>query len=63
MKQLMCDPPSGWRHGFPKAVPNEYRDESTGVVDPAKWTEFKKWIESHGCKSDSYIRFWLEDKE
>ncbi len=21
MKQIMCDPPSGWKYGFPKALP------------------------------------------
>lgn len=23
-KVLMCDPPSGWKHGFPKPLPEEY---------------------------------------
>jgi hypothetical protein len=32
-KQLMIDPPSGWRYGFPKPMPPEVTDVKKWLVD------------------------------
>jgi hypothetical protein len=59
-KKLMCDPPSGWRFGFPRAVPEEYRKE-----------RFYEWLDMVGYPTKVresmgdkfYCRFWEEDDE
>jgi len=58
MKVKMCDPPSGWKYGFPKPVPNDLPDE-----------EFHQWLVKNGYPKillDSFgdrfwCRFWVED--
>lgn len=32
-KTLMIDPPSGWRYGFPRPVPEAFFDEGFNFVD------------------------------
>lgn len=34
MKQLIIDPPEGWRYGFPRPVPIEYFEKD---FDKTKW--------------------------
>lgn len=51
----MIDPPSGWRYGFPKVIPNDVKD-------------VRKWLVENGypqSEIDSYgdyfyTRVWLE---
>ena len=62
MKKIvtMCDPPSGWRYGFPKAVPENLKDE-----------DFMSWLVSEGYPQkeiDSlgeyfFTRSWQEEIE
>jgi len=52
----MCDPPSGWRYGFPKILPKDVKN-------------IEKWLVSEGypqkeidsCGQHFHIRCW--DKE
>lgn len=50
MKKIvtMCDPPSGWKWGFPKAMPDE------ALVGK----EFYKWLVAEGMPQ-SEIDYWL----
>lgn len=41
-KQMIYDPPSGWKYGFPKAVPE----------DVVTNEEFKKWLLDSGYPED-----------
>jgi hypothetical protein len=51
----MVDPPSGWRYGFPKVIPNDIKD-------------VKEWLVENGYPQSEiddygdyfYCRFWLE---
>ena len=57
----MIDPPSGWKYGFPKAMP--------GVFDT--WEEQRTWLVSEGYPQkeiDSYgdhfyCRYWEQEIE
>ena len=57
----MCDPPSGWKYGFPKPVPREF----------SSFEEFSSWLVSEGYPQkeiDSYgnhfyCRYWEEEIE
>jgi hypothetical protein len=53
----MCDPPSGWRYGFPKPIPADRRN------DVLKWLveEGYPQAEIDACGQHFYCRFW--DKE
>jgi|11_taG_2_1085331.scaffolds.fasta_scaffold03933_5 hypothetical protein len=64
---LMCDPPSGWKYGFPRAVPEEgtihYGGMDYGV---RKEFDILEWIFSHGypksiyeeCGGQFYCKYW-----
>ena len=40
MKQIMFDPPSGWRYGFPKLIPHDANAEYlTQLLRDAKYPE------------------------
>lgn len=60
---LYCDPPSGWRYGFPKPVPIEMQNASREV--------FHEWLVKNGYPQkeiDSlgehfYIRYWEESDD
>jgi len=57
----MCDPPAGWKYGFPKSVPKNF-DTSE---------EFYSWLVSEGYPQkeiDSYgdhfyCRYWEQEVE
>lgn len=57
-KILIYDPPSGWKYGFPKAVPKNVWEGKNG--------EFKKWILEQGYPEKDvdfalkYGRTWFE---
>ena len=63
MKKLMfCDPPSGWRYGFPRVVPDEvYNSKDKGT--------FAEWLFSCGYPREEYdsfkggfvCRFWEQE--
>lgn len=56
--KLMCDPPSGWKYGFPKEV-------------PADWKEHDDWLICLGYPAEEidkygkyfYVRYWYENNE
>lgn len=45
----MCDPPSGWKWGFPKAMPEMKMDED----------KFHEWLVSEGMPQ-SEIDYWTK---
>ena len=57
----MVDPPSGWRYGFPKALPNDY-PEGESIIP---------WLISEGYPQEEvdkmprhfYCRYWEQDVE
>jgi len=53
----MCDPPEGWRYGFPKPMPDNVED-------------FEGWLKSEGYPVDEYsdvldigCRFWVKEDD
>ena len=60
-KVTMVDPPSGWKYGFPKAMPQKFLN---GL-------EFNAWLVSEGYPQklidelgdQFYCRHWQEDAE
>jgi hypothetical protein len=61
MKVTMIDPPSGWKYGFPKAIPKQFDT----------WEEQRAWLVSEGYPEkqiDSmgdyfYCRYWEEETD
>jgi hypothetical protein len=57
----MCDPPSGWKYGFPKPVPKDFNTSE----------EFYSWLVSEGYPREDidrmgnhfYCRYWEEEVE
>ena len=57
MKVKMIDPPSGWKFGFPKALPDP---EPTNVIDWLIENGYpKQIIDDFG--NHFYCRHWIED--
>lgn len=62
-KVTICDPPSGWRYGFPRPVPKEVM----GVGGDA----FTNWLVECGYPKQEiekmgdyfFVRFWEEDEK
>ena len=58
--RLMCDPPEGWKYGFPKEVPYTYMD-----------SDLRPWLIAVGYPPDLmksygehfYVRYWEEPDE
>lgn len=59
---LMCDPPSGWKYGFPKALPEDCIDN---------WRKQNEWMIKEGYPEklirefgdNFFIRYWREEVE
>ena len=62
----MCDPPSGWKYGFPKALPDEAIlevNQNTGISDTF---DTKAWLIQNGYPQREidlygdhfYCRYW-----
>jgi hypothetical protein len=57
--RMVCDPPSGWKYGFPKPVPKQF-----DTTD-----EFHDWLVSEGYPMKEiesygdhfYCRYWEEE--
>lgn len=70
-KVTICDPPSGWKYGFPRAIPQEILNDMVVARDKgeSQATIFNNWliscgypqslIESYG--DQFYCRYWEED--
>ena len=60
-KRLMCDPPSGWKYGFPKPIPFEV-SENGGT---------QSWLLENGypqseidaCGDYFFVRFWEQEEK
>lgn len=56
----MVDPPYGWRYGFPKAIPKDFKDKN-----------IKKWLVANGYPQEEidgfgeyfYVRYWMEKED
>ena len=60
-KVTMCDPPSGWKYGFPKPLPADYsKDES---IFPWLLSEGYPQAEIDNCGKYFYCRYWEIDDE
>jgi hypothetical protein len=61
MKVTMIDPPSGWKYGFPKAMPKKFDN----------WEEQQAWLVSEGYPlreinsygDHFYCKYWEEEVE
>ena len=53
MKILMCDPPSGWKYGFPKPIP----DDLTSTLE---WLVSEGYPQSEidACGDSFYCRYY-----
>jgi len=58
MKVKMIDPPSGWKYGFPKEIPEHVDDTCKWLIDNG-YPE--KLIEDFG--DSFYVRGWYEEIE
>jgi hypothetical protein len=64
MKKIvtMCDPPSGWKYGFPKVIPEHARDSSESYFDWLVSEGYpQKLIDDLGDRFCS--RYWNEEIE
>ena len=56
---MMIDPPSGWKYGFPKVLPQKFD----------MWEEQRDWLLSEGypqreidlCGDHFYCRYWEQE--
>lgn len=60
MKVLIIDPPSGWRYGFPKPVPEDFH---TSDIDLSKWLIGEGYPESDIELALKYSRYWETEIE
>jgi len=60
-KVLMCDPPSGWKYGFPKPLPMEVHKKNNTL----EWllSEGYPQAEIDACGDHFYVRYWEIDDE
>ena len=56
-KVLMCDPPSGWKYGFPKPVPDD--------VHILEWLVREGYPQEEigACGDHFYCRYWEVDDD
>lgn len=58
-KVLMVDPPSGWKFGFPRPLPEEYKNSEKFYTWLEECGYPKKLIESFG--ENFFCRYWEEE--
>jgi hypothetical protein len=58
MIRRMIDPPSGWKYGFPKQIP-----EGIGNVPAWLVSEGYPQVEIDSCGAYFYCRHWEEEDE
>ena len=56
-KVLMCDPPSGWKYGFPKPVPADLTSTLAWLV-----SEGYPQAEIDACGDHFYCRYYEVDE-
>ncbi len=56
-QRLMIDPPSGWKYGFPKPIPEEQQHRTL------KWLVENGYPQSeiNACGKHFYYRYWKEE--
>ena len=61
MVKVYIDPPSGWRYGFPKPIPEEVRLDNRVI----EWlvSEGYPQAEIDACGDRFYCRYWEEEYE
>lgn len=73
MKQIMCDPPSGWKYGFPKPLPEHlaYGLSANSTDEFNNYGEtVMEWIVKEGypqeeidkCGEHFWLRYWETDE-
>lgn len=62
MKVLMCDPPSGWKYGFPKPLPDNFIHEGELLV---KWLVEEGYPQSEidALGDQFYCRYWETEEQ
>jgi len=58
MKVTMCDPPSGWRYGFPKPIPENRRNDVKRWLIEEGYPE----LEINFLGEYFYCRFWEKEE-
>jgi hypothetical protein len=63
-KVTMCDPPNGWKYGFPKPVHEEYHTLGSDF-DVISWLKAEGYPQSEidACGDHFYCRYWETDDE
>jgi hypothetical protein len=56
MKTRIIDPPSGWKYGFPKPIPNDIKDTEAWLIENGYPQE-----EIDALGEYFYCRFWDSD--
>lgn len=60
-KVMMCDPPSGWKYGFPKAIPSELGEDES--IIPWLLSEGYPQSEIDAWGKNFYCGYWEQDDE
>jgi hypothetical protein len=57
-KVTVCDPPSGWKYGFPKPLPE-------GVTEIIPWLVSEGYPQSEidACGIHFFVRYWEKETE
>ena len=58
MKVLMCDPPSGWKYGFPKPIPEGVKNTTEWLIEQGYPQE-----EIDRLGDNFYCRYWEEQDD
>lgn len=58
MKVTICDPPHGWKYGFPRIIPEGRKEDVLNWLVEVGYP--RREIESYG--EHFYCRFWEQDQ-
>jgi len=56
-KVMVCDPPSGWKYGFPKPIPKEVGEDIRPWLLSEGYPQFE--IDAYG--EHFYVRYWEQE--
>jgi hypothetical protein len=70
-KVTICDPPSGWKYGFPRVVPQEVMEALKAARPTGNTTAFTDWLVSCGYPQSLiesfgdhfYCRYWEQEED
>ena len=62
-KVMMIDPPSGWKYGFPKEVPESFGPE--GIENVRTWLVANGYPQKEidACGDYFFCRYWEQEVE